>query len=126
LGDYSIRLSNLFTANNTPVNNLYLDNHGGRMFNEEFTFPNNPAPFGIHSFTSVSLDADHGLLTINIGPIADSSDYPNLEIAKGMRYAFTGSFPNPIGAPIPEPSTYAALFGAAALGLACWRRVRRA
>jgi hypothetical protein len=71
--------------------------------------------------------ANAGLLTFGAG--WDNIDQVRFTVADGFLLGITMDeivFAEPSGSPIPEPSTYAAIFGVSALGLAIWRRRRQA
>jgi hypothetical protein len=58
--------------------------------------------------------------------IANYAFVPDLAMTSGDIAALGGASASGIFAAIPEPGTYAALFGVAALGFAAWRRRRQA
>lgn len=107
---------------NFQVYDLYIPFTFGEAFNFQFTGSAQSfvQPRGMEVGASLATSANVTVTWLGIAAVLDENDNP----LSGITIQSTGNWIT--ASAIPEPSTYAALAGLAALGLAVWRRRRAA
>ena len=110
----TLRISNIFSSSGEPFEALWVLDHSGYRRDAQ---GNVLGSGDIISYLTVDFDAPAGELLIEVAH--------DLTIPAGEQLSFTATFNLSLrdpGPAIPEPSTYAAIFGALALGLVILRR----